>query len=73
MPPNLKASILPGGRYGTMRDVEHTRRISRRKQYQLLADGKIKAKKYGVRTLIDLQSVDDHLASLPDYEPKSAA
>jgi hypothetical protein len=62
--------MIPGGRYGTMRDVEETRHISRRKQYQLLKLGLIKAKKDGFRTLIDLQSVDDHQASLPDYQPE---
>jgi hypothetical protein len=52
-----------------MRDVEQTRRISRRKQYELLKLGKIKAKKCGLHTLIDLPSVDEYQASLPDYAP----
>jgi hypothetical protein len=71
----LTAKIIPGGRYGTMRDVEQTRRISRRKQYALLAAGKIKAKKDGLHTLIDLPSVDAYQASLPDYpvQPLEAA
>jgi hypothetical protein len=47
-----------------MKDVEKTRRISRRKQYELLKAGKIRAKKDGVRTIIDLESVDAYQSSL---------
>jgi hypothetical protein len=55
-----------------MRDVEETRRISRRKQYQLLKLGLIKAKKDGVHTIIDLVSVDAYQASLPDFPVQAA-
>jgi hypothetical protein len=67
MPRYIKAEISPLARYGTMRDVEKRNRISQREQYRLLRAGKIKAKKQGMMTLIDLQSVDEHQASLPDY------
>jgi hypothetical protein len=69
---SLNSEIIPGGCYGTMRDVERTRHISRRKQYAPLAAGKIKAKKDGLHTLIDLPSVDAYQASLPDYAPEAA-
>jgi hypothetical protein len=71
MPRYISAEIAPSARYGTMRDVEERNRISRRKQYALLAAGKIKAKKDGLHTLIDLPSVDAYQASLPDYEARS--
>jgi hypothetical protein len=73
MPPFIKAKMAPSARYGTMRDVEERNRISRRKQYHLLAAGKIKAKKDGFHTLIDLPSVDDYQASLPDWHAVEAA
>jgi hypothetical protein len=69
---SLTAKFVPGGRYAPMKDVEETRRISRRKQYELLKLGKIKAKKEGLRTIIDLQSVDDYQGSLPDYPVQAA-
>jgi hypothetical protein len=55
-----------------MKDVEERNRISRRKQYELLKAGKIKAKKDGLHTIIDLESVDDYQASLPDYPVQAA-
>jgi hypothetical protein len=75
MPLFLRAQISASARYGTMRDVEERNRISRRKQYELLKAGKIKAKKDGLHTLIDLPSVDAYQASLPDYpvQPLEAA
>jgi hypothetical protein len=69
----LQSKSIPGGRYGTMRDVEQTRRMSRRKQYALLNAGLIRAKKDGLHTLIDLQSVDDYQASLPDFDPTKSS
>lgn len=35
--------------------------------YDLLRDGKIRAKKLGAKTLIEFASVDEYLASLPAY------
>lgn len=35
--------------------------------YDLLRDGRIRAKKLGAKTLIEFASVDEYLASLPAY------
>jgi hypothetical protein len=70
--PPCFCKLSPVARYGTRRDIEEKYRISEREIYQLLNAGLIKAKKHGNRRLIDLQSVEDHLAALPDYEPKQA-
>jgi hypothetical protein len=72
MPKYVSAELSPVARYGTKEDVKRKYRLSEREQYRLLNQGKIKAKKRGNSTLIDLQSVDDHFASLPDFEPKAA-
>jgi hypothetical protein len=48
---------------GACNPAETLSRISRRKQYQLLKTGEIKAKKDGYKTIIDLQSVDDFALS----------
>src|SRR5262245_11300155 len=65
VPPYIAGTIAQGARYGTLRDVELTRRVSRANAYKLIGDGKIIARKLGSRTLIDLQSLDAYLASLP--------
>jgi excisionase family DNA binding protein len=70
--PHLKPSLAENARYGTTHDVARKYRISRSRQYELLSDGLIKAKKLGSRTLIDLESVDAYLSSLPDYEATAA-
>ena len=67
MPKYISAEISPSARYGTMKDVERRNRISQREQYRLLKLGRIKAKKHGHHTLIDLESVDSFQASLPDF------
>jgi hypothetical protein len=41
--------------------------IGRTKAYELLNGGKIRARKMGVKTLIEVQSVRDYIASLPTY------
>jgi excisionase family DNA binding protein len=66
MPPYIVATIAQGARYGTFKDIEQTRRVSRAHVYKLLADGKIVARKLGSRTLIDLASLDAYLSSLPE-------
>ena len=42
------------------------------KAYALLAEGKITAYKLGARTLVDLDTVDEFLASLPRFQSRSA-
>jgi hypothetical protein len=73
MPKYVSAELSPVARYGTKLDVSEKSRLSEREIYRLLNAGLIKAKKHGNRTLILLQSVEDHLASLPDYQPKTVA
>ena len=40
--------------------------------YQLIREGKLKAKKSGRRTLITAEAWKEHLASLPDLETSAA-
>lgn len=46
--------------------------ISRSEIYNQLASGHIKARKVGKRTLVELASLRDWLASLPAYGSKAA-
>jgi len=39
------------------------------KLYELMRDGKLKAKAEGARTIIPRQSMLDYIASLPDWRP----
>ena len=76
MPPYHSSKIAEGARYGTLEDVELIYRISRSAQYKLIGAGKIVARKMGARTIIDLGSVDAHMASLPEAKiapPKDPA
>lgn len=41
--------------------------LRKTRRYELLNAGVIKAKKCGRTTLFDLESIDAHIASLPDY------
>jgi excisionase family DNA binding protein len=43
--------------------------IGRTKLYELLAEGKITARKLGKRTLIDRAEADSWFHSLPTYQP----
>jgi excisionase family DNA binding protein len=68
MPAYLSAPIASSAKWGSFQDVEETRRISRSEQYKLIRAGRIVARKLGTKTLIDLQSVDDYISSLPVLE-----
>lgn len=43
--------------------------ISKSRVYELLADGTLKARKYGAKTLIDRESAANWYNSLPAYSP----
>jgi hypothetical protein len=72
MPPYLSSRIADSARYGTIEDVERTRRVSRASLYKLIGASKVIARKLGTRTLIDLESLDAYLASLPDAKVASS-
>jgi hypothetical protein len=40
---------------------------------ELMKSGKIRAKKDGVKVIVDLNSIDDFFDSLPDVGPENAA
>jgi excisionase family DNA binding protein len=46
--------------------------VGRTKVYELLAEGKLTARKLGKRTLIDRAEADSWYHSLPSYQPESA-
>jgi hypothetical protein len=39
---------------------------------ELMKDGKIRAKKDGVKVIVDLNSIDDYFEGLPDVGPENA-
>ena len=47
--------------------------IGRRKLYEALNSGALKARKNGKRTVILKEDADAYLNSLPHYQPKQAA
>lgn len=47
-------------------------KICRTKLYQLVGDGRIRAFKLDRKTMVDLNSVDELLSTLPRVEPKAA-
>ncbi len=54
----------------TFGDIKYTCRrygFGRSTCYEMLKDQRIRAKKLGARTLIELASVDEYLASLPSF------
>ena len=58
------ASVKEACRYG---------KFSTTKCYELINAGRIKAKKFDTRTLIDLDSIDAMYAALPDLVPNPDA
>jgi hypothetical protein len=66
VPRYLTAKISPNAIYGTVEDVEQTRRISRVQQYKMFKLHPGLARKNGQRTLVDLPMLDAILAALPD-------
>lgn len=53
--------------YGDVREVAARYGWQKTKTYELLRDKKIRAKKLGTKTLIEFESVDEYVASLPAY------
>ena len=45
----------------------------RTRAFELLAEGKITARRFGARTLIERQSAEAWAASLPKWSPKEAS
>lgn len=69
LPSFARSPLSPDALWGTVDDVARTRRVSRFQTYKLINQGIVKARKFGRRTLIDLQSLDTYLASLPEVQP----
>jgi hypothetical protein len=66
----VDAPLAADATWGTIDDVARTRRLSRFAIYNAIHDGRVKAKKAGSRTLINLPSVDAYLDALPDVEAR---
>jgi hypothetical protein len=47
--------------------------LSRSEIYNAINEGRLRAKKYGRRTIITPDAWRDFLAALPDYSPREAA
>lgn len=53
-------------RFADGKTIEQLYGIKKTMRFALIAQGKIRAKKVGASTLIDVQSVEDFLAAQPD-------
>lgn len=53
--------------YGDVKDVAAHYGWQKSKTYELLRDKKIRAKKLGAKTLIEFASLDEYVASLPNF------
>lgn len=60
-------SANPKPLYGDMKDVAALYGFQKTKAYELLRDGRIRAKKLGAKTLVEFASVDEYLATLPSF------
>ena len=59
-----------------IREAQRVSGLSRSAIYRLLAEGRLRAKKHGGRTLVLASSIDEYLNSLPEATfraPKKAA
>lgn len=55
-------------RWGSLRQLCDRYPVARTRAYLLLKEGKLRAKKFGSRTIWDLDSADELFASLPDFD-----
>ena len=62
-----------GHRLATIKEACLYGKFSHTKCYELINTGRIKAKKFDARTLIDLDSIDAMYAALPDLVPNPGA
>lgn len=62
--------MATGHRLARVKDACRYGGFSHSKCYELINAGRIKAKKFDARTLIDLDSIDAMYAALPDLKPR---
>ena len=68
-----KIIVLPDGRrYASIRTACRYGHFSVKRCYELLDEKRIKAKKFGKRALVNLDSIDEMYANLPDFEREHA-
>jgi hypothetical protein len=67
---SLPLSTTPPPEYTLVANLLPQFGIARTRAYELLRDKKIVARKFGNRTLVDVSSVRDYLASLPTYQAR---
>lgn len=62
-------------KWGSVRSLWPLYRINPNKAYELIKQGRLRAKKDGRLTIVEYASADEHMDSLPDFEApeKSAA
>ncbi|WLA75082.1 helix-turn-helix domain-containing protein [Bradyrhizobium diazoefficiens] len=76
MTEDVKVSAIDtatGHRLATVKEACRYGKFSHTKCYELINAGRIKAKKFDARTLIDLDSIDAMYAALPDLVPNPGA
>lgn len=54
-------------RWGSLKELRQRFPVGRTRAYQLLNEKKLRAKKFGSRTVWDFSSADELFTSLPDY------
>lgn len=64
---------LPLPAFASIADACKLTGISRSRIYELLADGQVKARKMGVRTLIDVGSIVAYVNTLPEPDIRPRA
>ncbi|MCT2401377.1 hypothetical protein [Novosphingobium mangrovi (ex Huang et al. 2023)] len=64
----MHAAIADGPRWGDFKALQarFPGAFGRTRAYELLAEGKLRAKKLGNRTIWDFQAAEDLIESLPD-------
>jgi hypothetical protein len=62
----MNAEIPP--RWGSLKELCQQYPFARTRAYELLHEGKLRAKKFGDRTVWDFSSADELFASLPNFK-----
>lgn len=65
----MQDSLTTPRAYGDLAALQarHPGSFKKTRAYALLKEGRLSAKKFGARTIWDLTSADEFIATLPDY------
>lgn len=60
-------------RWGSLKELCNRYPLQRTRAYAMLNEGRLRAKKFGKRTVWDLNSAEELFAALPDYDGEGAS